>query len=72
MIRDLDLPMRVVVCPTVRDGDGLAMSSRNQYLNEKNRVTAGKIYLSLCNAIEVIKKGERSANIIKRNIKSDL
>jgi len=43
MIRDLNFPTYLVVCPTVREPDGLAMSSRNAYLNEEERVAAAAI-----------------------------
>jgi pantoate--beta-alanine ligase len=43
MIRDLDFPTRLVVCPTVREPDGLAMSSRNVYLNKEERAAASAI-----------------------------
>ena len=47
MIRDLDFPTRLVVCPTVREPDGLAMSSRNVYLGEEERVAAAAISRAL-------------------------
>ena len=37
MVRDLNVPVEIVVCPTVREPDGLALSSRNQYLNADQR-----------------------------------
>ncbi len=43
MIRDLNFPTHLVVCPTVREPDGLAMSSRNAYLNKEERVAAAAI-----------------------------
>ena len=59
MIRDLDLPMRVVVCPTVRDGDGLAMSSRNSYLSPDERKQALALSQSLKWAAQHAVDGER-------------
>ena len=59
MIRDLDLPMRVVVCPTVRDGDGLAMSSRNSYLSSDERKQALALSQSLTWAAQHAADGER-------------
>ncbi len=47
MVRDLNLPLEIVVCPTVREADGLAVSSRNQYLNSKQREDAVVLYQSL-------------------------
>lgn len=48
MARDLDLPIEVVICPTLREADGLAMSSRNRYLSNEQRSVAPLIYKSLC------------------------
>ncbi len=47
MVRDLNMPLRVVVCPTVREPNGLAVSSRNQYLSAQQKRDAAKIYQSL-------------------------
>lgn len=47
MVKDLNFPIDVVVCPTVRDTDGLAMSSRNSYLSQKERVTAPILHRAL-------------------------
>ena len=44
MVRDLDLPLKVVGCPTIREADGLAMSSRNAYLSSDERKTATRLY----------------------------
>ena len=48
MACDLDLPIEVVICPTFREPDGLAMSSRNRYLSNEQRSVAPLIYKSLC------------------------
>jgi pantoate--beta-alanine ligase len=50
MVRDLGLPVEIVVCPTVREGDGLAMSSRNAYLSVAERPRAVALWESLCRA----------------------
>jgi pantoate--beta-alanine ligase len=50
MIRDLNFPTRLVTCPTVREQDGLAMSSRNVYLNEEERAAAAAIPRALFTA----------------------
>lgn len=50
MVRDLGLPIEIVVCPTVREGDGLAMSSRNAYLSAAERPRAVALWESLCRA----------------------
>ena len=64
MIRDLDLPMRVVVCPTVRDGDGLAMSSRNSYLSPDERKQALALSQSLKWAAQHAADGERRSAVL--------
>lgn len=48
MARDLDLPVDIVICPTLREADGLAMSSRNRYLSSEQRSVAPLIFKSLC------------------------
>ena len=58
MVADLNLPLEIVVCPTVREPDGLAMSSRNQYLSPQERKEATVIYRSLQKSAELIRAGE--------------
>lgn len=57
MAKDLDMPVDVIVSPTIREHDGLAMSSRNLYLNEEERKAAGVIYRCLIQTSEMIKSG---------------
>ncbi|MGH9603819.1 MAG: pantoate--beta-alanine ligase, partial [Terriglobales bacterium] len=59
MVRDLDLPVEVVVCPIVREPDGLAMSSRNAYLNADQRRSATVLHRALSRVAELVEKGER-------------
>ena len=61
MVRDLDVPVRIVRGPTIREADGLAMSSRNAFLNPRERERACRIYLSLEAARTAFEAGERSA-----------
>ncbi|MFN0150630.1 MAG: pantoate--beta-alanine ligase [bacterium] len=61
MVRDLHLPIEVVGLPTVRDPDGLAMSSRNVYLSAEERSAALRIPASLGDARDACRRGERSA-----------
>ena len=60
MVRDLNLPVEIVVCPIVREPDGLAMSSRNAYLNLDQRKQALVLHRSLMNVEAMVKSGERS------------
>ncbi len=64
MVRDLDLPVRVEVCPTVREEDGLAMSSRNAYLSPREREAAPVIYRALAAASAAARAGERSPRVL--------
>jgi pantoate--beta-alanine ligase len=59
MVRDLNLPVVVEVCPIVREPDGLALSSRNAYLNTRERQSALVVYRSLTRARELFDRGER-------------
>lgn len=61
MIRDLDMAVTIVVCPIVRESDGLAMSSRNVYLNSQERKKAQVLYRSLKKVQCLYGEGERSA-----------
>jgi pantoate--beta-alanine ligase len=65
MVRDLAFDVRVVVAPTVREKDGLAMSSRNTYLTPKQRAEAPVLHRALLLARRMVKAGERSAARVK-------
>jgi len=54
MVADLNMPLKIVVCPTVRQPDGLAVSSRNQYLTEQQKKDAAYVYKSLQKCQEMI------------------
>jgi pantoate--beta-alanine ligase len=64
MAADLNMPLQVVVCPTVREPDGLAVSSRNKYLGEQQRTDATVIYKSLQRCRELIEGGVRNTEEI--------
>lgn len=64
MVRDLNLPVEIVVCPIIREPDGLAMSSRNAYLGPDERPAARLLYHSLCRARDLIRSGERRPETI--------
>ncbi|MCK4294490.1 MAG: pantoate--beta-alanine ligase [Planctomycetes bacterium] len=57
MVADLNMPLEIVICPTVREPDGLAVSSRNQYLNPEQRKDATYVYKSLQKCQEMIDAG---------------
>jgi len=57
MVADLNMPLEIVVCPTVREPDGLAVSSRNQYLTEQQRKDAAYIYKALEKCRQLIEQG---------------
>ena len=66
MVRDLNFPVEIVVCPIVREPDGLAMSSRNAYLNPQERKSALQLYRSLNEVQRRFEQGERNpANLIE-------
>jgi len=64
MARDLNVAARIEVCPTVREADGLAMSSRNSYLSPAERAAAPVLHRALCAAAELAEAGERSPRAI--------
>jgi len=68
MVRDLDIPVEVVVMPTVREADGLAMSSRNAYLSPAQRGEALVLSTGLAEARRLFEAGERSASVLKKAI----
>jgi len=61
MVRDLNLPVEIVVCPIVREADGLAMSSRNAYLDPQQREQALILHRSLMRVQQLSDAGERDA-----------
>jgi pantoate--beta-alanine ligase len=65
MVEDLNFPLEVVVCPTVREADGLAMSSRNVYLNPDERRAATILYRALSAAAAAYSAGEQQAEKLR-------
>jgi len=68
MVEDLDLDVRIEVLPIVRDEDGLALSSRNEYLNSRERKAALALHKSLQEANKMIEEGERRAALIIKKL----
>jgi pantoate--beta-alanine ligase len=62
LARDLDIPVEIIGCPTVREHDGLAMSSRNAYLNEDERRIAGRLNHVMHDAIKAVRHGAAIAD----------
>ena len=70
MARDLDLGVEIVTAPTVREPDGLALSSRNSYLNPAERQAAPVLYRALCLARQQFDGGLRDAAAIREEMKA--
>ncbi len=70
MVRDLDFPVEIVVCPTVREPDGLALSSRNSYLNAEERRAATVLYRALTEAKNCYENGERNADRLRDRMRA--
>lgn len=68
MVRDLAIPVEIVVGETVREPDGLAMSSRNQYLSRQQRADATLIYKALSKAKEMVANGMRNTDRISAEV----
>jgi pantoate--beta-alanine ligase len=66
MVRDLDVPVEIVVCPILREPDGLAMSSRNVYLDAEQRRNATVLFRALQAMRSAIEAGERDASSLVR------
>jgi pantoate--beta-alanine ligase len=65
MAHDLLFGVEIVGCPTVRENDGLAMSSRNAYLSEEEHKAATTLYQALTAAVELARQGERDASVLE-------
>jgi len=70
MVRDLNFPTKVVVCPIIREADGLAMSSRNVYLDPEQRKAATVLFRSLSAAKDAYEQGERGAEKLRQIMKN--
>jgi len=70
MVADLDWPITMIICPIVREKDGLAMSSRNRYLSPELRAQAPALYHSLQTARRMVRDGVVRSSDIKRRMRS--
>ena len=70
MVKDLDMDLEVVVCPTMREPDGLAMSSRNTYLTPEMRKGAPVLYKALTQAERMVEEGEKNVGTLRREMSS--
>jgi pantoate--beta-alanine ligase len=68
MVADLNMNLEVITCPIVREMDGLALSSRNIYLNPRERQASTVLYRSLMLAQNLYAQGERDAEIVRKEI----
>jgi pantoate--beta-alanine ligase len=72
MVRDLNFPIEMVICPTLREADGLAMSSRNKYLEGADRQSATVLFRALSAAKSAYENGERDAEKLRALMKEVL
>lgn len=72
MVHDLNMPIEIVVVPTTREADGLAMSSRNVYLTPEQRAAAPTLYRALKAASEAYEQGERSPAKLLKIVESEV
>jgi pantoate--beta-alanine ligase len=68
MVKDLNMNLEIVACPTIREEDGLAMSSRNTYLTPEHRRASPVLYRALHLAKELADNGEQDAGILRREM----
>jgi pantoate--beta-alanine ligase len=71
MAQDLNMPIEIIICPTQREADGLALSSRNTYLDAQHRRAAPVLYRALCAARDAFDRGERNGDRL-RSIMRDI
>ncbi|KYH33929.1 pantothenate synthetase [Moorella mulderi DSM 14980] len=72
LVRDLNFPVDIITVPTVREPDGLAMSSRNKYLDPDQRRSALALYRALNLGAELIRSGERRAAVVREAMAGEI
>ena len=72
MVRELDFPLEIIVCPTAREPDGLAMSSRNRYLSAEERRQALTLFRALHSAETQAARGEHRASALLQTMRATL
>ena len=72
MVADLAIPIEIVGAETIRDTDGLALSSRNSYLTAAERKIAPTLYQSLCAAVDRLRSGHRDYSMMEAKARGDL
>jgi pantoate--beta-alanine ligase len=70
MVTDLNFNLALIVCPTVREADGLAMSSRNKYLNPEQRAAATVLSRALAAGVQALNDGERDADTLRAQMQA--
>jgi len=72
VIADLNIPVEIVACPTMRESSGLALSSRNQYLSDTERIQATALYRGLKQAEHAYRQGERCTTALIARVRAEL